>query len=180
MRATLYEYLALFRLLDDSPVEALALAQHAPSGLGYWPLFGPNRSAVRILALAANGDLERSRDELRDLFDVFGRRDVPFGRETVCLYAGAVAAIVGEWENAARLLAAGRPGMRAGAEAALVYFRYRDLVRRQLGPEAGRALRRDGHEMDIDDAIVLAIGSAGLPERSDSGKDGRDGLARPH
>jgi predicted ATPase/class 3 adenylate cyclase len=158
LRSSLFEYLSLFRLLSGDAPAALALAHEAPSGEGRWPMFGPNNSASRVLALGANGDPEGARVELRAMHESFLRSEGVHGRETVCMYAGALAAIAQDWERAALLLAAGRRGIHAGAEAALVYYHFRDSTRAALGPRA-RELRDRGIAMPLDDAIELALTS---------------------
>jgi predicted ATPase/class 3 adenylate cyclase len=161
LRATLYEYLALFELLGGDPLASVSLAVHAPSGRGHWPLFGPNQSAARMLALAATGDLASAQVELQRLHDAFRAADATRGLDTVCMYGGAVAAIIEDWERAATLLAAGRHGIFAGAEAALVYYHFRDLVRSALGAERARELRAQGMAMPLDAAIESALHVAG-------------------
>jgi hypothetical protein len=162
LRATLFEYVALFRLLAGDASESATIAVHAPSGRGHWPLFGPNQSAARMLALAATGDLAEAQLELQRMFDAFRAADAVHGFDTVCMYGGALAAIIEDWELAAMLLAAGRHGIRAGAEAALVYFHFRDLVRSALGAERARELRAEGMAMSIDDAVNAALHLAAL------------------
>lgn len=159
LRAIPFEYLSLFELLEGNPRESLSIAERAPSGDGHWPMFGTNRSSVRMLALAATGDVDTSCQELRKLHDAFRRADVTRGGETVCMYAGALAAIAGDWDRAARLLAAGRLGIQAGAEAALVYYHYRDLVRAALSAPRARQLRDMGIAMSLEDAIDVALRS---------------------
>jgi hypothetical protein len=157
LRSTIAEYLALFRFLAGDADAARSLARGAPSGDGRWPMFGPNQSAARLLALAATGDVDGARAELARIHDAFVRADATRGRETVCLYGGALAVVVGDWERAARLIAAGRPGMHAGAEAALVYFDARDRARAALGSERARRLRDEGVAMPLDEAVALAL-----------------------
>jgi predicted ATPase/class 3 adenylate cyclase len=163
LRATLYEYLALFKLLGGDPVASVALATRAPSGRGHWPMFGPNQSAARMLALAATGDLAGAQVELQRLHDAFRAADATHGLDTVCMYGGALAAVVGDWELAATLLAAGRQGIFAGAEAALVYHHFRDLARSALGAERARELREQGMAMSLDAAIESALHFAERP-----------------
>ena len=60
-------------------------------------------------------------------------------------------------DRAGLLLGAGRLGIRAGAEAALVYYHVRDLTRAAVGPVAGRELRARGLAMPLEEAIALAF-----------------------
>ena len=73
------------------------------------------------------------------------------------MYGGAIAAILGEWQRAARLLEAGRAGMYAGAEGGIVYFHYRDVVRAALSDDEVRRCRDEGRALSLDDALVLAL-----------------------
>jgi hypothetical protein len=110
-----------------------------------------------MLALAATGSPEVARAALRHCHEVFRRADVIHGRATICVYGGAMAAVNGDWETAGLLLAAGRDGVFRGAEAGLVYYRFRDRVRAAVGPERARELRDRGRALPLDEAVALAL-----------------------
>jgi hypothetical protein len=113
---------------------------------------------------AANGQTVEAVTLLRASVEAARRHAIPLVTAECLIGYGAVAGIDGEWDTAARLLAAATaPGDDPDAPFAfrspatsVMYFQLRDRIRSALGPERARELRDEGRTMSHHEALALA------------------------
>jgi predicted ATPase/class 3 adenylate cyclase len=112
----------------------------------------------RLLERADTGDVAGAHADLRaHLLSVRERApavwfSIPFS------YGGALAGLRGDWERAARLLAAAMsPGFISSPAAYVVYRHWVPKVREALGAQRARELREEGRAMSLQEAIAYAL-----------------------
>jgi predicted ATPase/class 3 adenylate cyclase len=118
-----------------------------------------NVPLVLSLDAALRGDVVEARKIFLDAV-TFMRRYVPdlvLRGALVC--AGIIAGLEGDFERAARLLAASmREGMMLSPVGFALYRHWLPRVRVELDPERARQLRDEGRAMSLDEALDYAIG----------------------
>lgn len=82
----------------------------------------------------------------------------PLVQRIVVVYGGLVAAALGYWEKAARLLgAAMQPGIILRSSGYALYRHWLPTVRANLEPDLARRLRDEGRAMSLDQAIAYSL-----------------------
>jgi hypothetical protein len=118
-------------------------------------MFSREGLVVAAVAVAASGDGAGARQRLRDAYARALGVDQRFGIDHVVVFAGAVAAVEGDWETAVRVLGASGEGYRRTPFAYLTYLTYRQRAREVLGVERYRQLRAEGRRLTLDNAMSL-------------------------
>jgi predicted ATPase/class 3 adenylate cyclase len=163
LQSALEGYLAITRLLLGRVDEAVSLALVADERIGpvlaegafpYW-LHSPGIALP--VALGETGDHAAAREALAAYHSIQRRMDFRDGLKSVTVLGGALAAQREDWSTASVLLSAGATWVSRSPADYLLYRRYRDRVRAALPAERARALRAEGREMPIDEAVALAL-----------------------
>jgi predicted ATPase/class 3 adenylate cyclase len=159
LRALLSAHLALHRVVAGDTTGALVLARDAlvDNALSWVLRQGDPMVLALAVVLGASTDFEAARRQLRD-YDLTARRaDFVLGADMVVVYGGVLAAQRGDWETAAKLLAAGDRSIYRSPATALLYFTFRDRARAALGSRRSRQLRDEGRAMPLAEAHEAAL-----------------------
>jgi predicted ATPase/class 3 adenylate cyclase len=118
-------------------------------------MFSREGAMVAVVATAAGGDGPAARQELAASYQRALRTGQPYGVEQILVFASGVAGVEGDWETAARLLAASNKGYRRSPFSYLTYRTFRDRAREALGVDRFRELRDEGRRLTPDEAMAL-------------------------
>lgn len=77
--------------------------------------------------------------------------------ESVLLYAGVLRSLAEDWEDAARLLAAGEAARRRHPAHYELYLTFRARAHEALGADRARLLRDEGRMLSRRDAMSIAL-----------------------
>jgi predicted ATPase/class 3 adenylate cyclase len=156
LRAGARGFLSLYRALDGDVDAGLALAKSVV-GFANGPIPWREGPLMTVVAFAAAGDVGHARRQLRASLQSLPT-DAPLGNEMVVIFGAGIAGAAQNWELTARLLAAGREGIRRSAFAFLVYRTFLARARAALGQARARTLREEGRRLPLQDAVALALG----------------------
>ena len=159
LRALLCAHLALHRVVAGDTTGAIVLARDAlvDNALSWMLRQGDPMVLALAVGIGTTTDFEVARRQLCDYDEAARRADLVLGADMVVIYGGVLAAQRGDWETAAKLLAAGERGIYRSPATALLYFAFRDRVRVALGSERARQLRDLGRAMPLADAREVAM-----------------------
>jgi hypothetical protein len=163
LHSALEGYLAITRLLLGHVDEAVSLACAADHGSrpvlseGAFPYWLHSPGIALPVTLGAVDDDVAARNALAAYHSVQRRTDFRDGLKSVTVVGGVLAAQREDWTTASVLLSAGASVIARSPADYVLYVHYRDRVRAALPAERARALRAEGREMPIDEAVALAL-----------------------
>jgi hypothetical protein len=121
------------------------------------PMPSMSGALTHVVPWAANGEMGVAVDVLAEYAEFAERTGEPFGVESVLLYSGVVRALAEDWEDAARLLAAGHAALARDPAHYELYHTFRDRTREALGADRARSLRDEGRLLSQREAMAIAF-----------------------
>jgi hypothetical protein len=150
--------LAVHEVLSDNRRRALTLVQNLdPMVTATNPMPSMAGALTHVVPWAANGEMDVAANVLASFSEFAERTGDPFGVESVLLYAGVLCALGDDWEDAARLLAAGHAALARHPAHYELYLTFRDRTREALGADRARQLRDEGRRLSRREAMAIAL-----------------------
>lgn len=150
--------LAVHEVLSDNRRRALTLVQNLdPMVTATNPMPSMAGALTHVVPWAANGEMDVAANVLASFSEFAERTGDPFGVESVLLYAGVLCALGDDWEDAARLLAAGHAALARHPAHYELYLTFRERTREALGADRARQLRDEGRRLSRREAMAIAL-----------------------